>query len=111
MKRSLTAAVVMVLLVLTAHAQYWPQWRGPNGNGVAAEENYPVTFSGTDDLLWKVQLPGKGSSTPIVWKDRILLTSAIGKGADGEDGVLCFDSCINQQQDSPERRGKPILYR
>jgi outer membrane protein assembly factor BamB len=91
MRHSLTTAVVMVLLVLTAHAQYWPQWRGPNGNGVAAQGNYPVTFSGTDDLLWKVQLPGKGSSTPIVWKDRILLTSAIGKGADGEDGVLCFD--------------------
>jgi outer membrane protein assembly factor BamB len=91
MKRTLTAITALTLVTLTAHAQNWPQWRGPTGNGVAAPGKYPVKFSATDDILWKVQLPGKGGSTPIVWKDRILLTSGIGEGAGGEDGVLCFD--------------------
>jgi outer membrane protein assembly factor BamB len=91
MKHNLTAIMVMVLLVMTTHAQNWPQWRGPNGNGTATEGNYPVKFSESDGLLWKVELPGKGGSTPIVWKDRIFLTSGIGEGEDGEDGVLCYD--------------------
>jgi outer membrane protein assembly factor BamB len=69
----------------------WVQWRGPDFNGVAAPGSYPVKFSATDDLLWKVSLPGKGCSTPVVWKDRIFITSAFGGGNGEEDGVLCFD--------------------
>lgn len=69
----------------------WEQWRGPDFKGVAAAGNYPVKFSADDDLLWKVSLPGKGSSTPVVWKDRIFITSAVGGGNNEEDGVLCFD--------------------
>ncbi len=71
--------------------QNWPQWRGPHANSIAAPGDYPVNFSETDGLLWKAELPGKGSSTPIVWKDHIVLTSGIGEDDEGEDGVLCYD--------------------
>jgi len=91
MKYSLTTVMAMILMVMTAHSQNWPQWRGPEANGIAAPGNYPVKFSATDGLLWKAELPGKGGSTPIVWKDRIVLTSGVGEKSEGEDGVLCFD--------------------
>jgi outer membrane protein assembly factor BamB len=87
----LLVTIVLLLISVTAQAQNWPQWRGPGDNGIAEKGNYPVTFSETEGVLWKAELPGKGGSTPIVWDDRIILTSAIGEGAEGEDGVLCFD--------------------
>jgi outer membrane protein assembly factor BamB len=91
MTRFPTALAALFLAAVTALAQNWPQWRGPDGNGVAAAGQYPVTFSATNDLLWKSVLPGKGGSTPIVWGDRIALTSAVGEGTNGLDGVHCFD--------------------
>ena len=83
--------IVPVMKAFPQDQENWLQWRGPDFNGVAAPGNYPVKFSATDNLLWKVELPGKGASTPIVWKDRIFITSAVGEGNEGEDGVLCFD--------------------
>ena len=76
---------------LSVSAQNWPQWRGPNGDGVAEPGRYPVVFSATNDVLWRAPLPGKGGSTPAVWGDRIVLTSGVGEGTNGLDGVLCFD--------------------
>lgn len=91
----ITVYVALVLLYVTdgfaQDQQNWPQWRGPDANSIARPGNYPVTFSSTEDLIWKVKLPGKGASTPIVWNDRIVLTSGVGEGDEGEDGVLCFD--------------------
>jgi outer membrane protein assembly factor BamB len=58
-------------------AMYWPQWRGPLANGVALQGNPPVEWSETKNIRWKVTLPGKGSSSPIVWGDYIFVTSAI----------------------------------
>ena len=60
--------------------RYWPQWRGPSGNGVAHLANPPMRWSETENVRWKVAIPGKGYSTPIVWGDRIYLTTAIDTG-------------------------------
>jgi outer membrane protein assembly factor BamB len=90
-KRSTTAFFVLMLMAMTVQAQNWQQWRGPNADGIADPGNYPVRFSATDNILWKAEMPGKGGSTPVVWNDRIVLTSGIGEGSEGEDGVLCFD--------------------
>ena len=91
MENKLTLFIAIILMAVSAHAQNWPQWRGPEDNSIAAPGNYPVKFSETEGLLWKAELPGKGASTPIVWKDRIVLTSGVGEDEEGEDGVLCFD--------------------
>ena len=57
----------------------WPQWRGPLGTGVAPDANPPVEWSDRDwqNIRWKTKLPGRGHSTPIVWDDRIFITTAI----------------------------------
>ena len=57
--------------------QDWPQWRGPNGNGVSHSANPPITWSETENLRWKVPIPGHGHGTPIVWGDSIFLQTAI----------------------------------
>jgi outer membrane protein assembly factor BamB len=54
----------------------WAQWRGPLGTGVAPHANPPIEWSESKNIRWKTPLPGKGHSTPIVWDDRIFLTTA-----------------------------------
>jgi len=58
----------------------WPQWRGPLGTGAAPAGRPPVEWSETKNIRWKAALPGKGHSTPIVWGERIFLTTAIPYG-------------------------------
>lgn len=61
-----------------AEAQFnWPAWRGPFATGVAPHANPPVEWNDKKNIRWKTVLPGKGHSTPIVWGERIFLTTAI----------------------------------
>jgi outer membrane protein assembly factor BamB len=69
-------------------ANYWPGWRGPSGQGLVRGSGYPDTWSATDNVLWKVEVPGRGNSSPIVWRDRIFLTTAQDNGA--RRAILCF---------------------
>jgi outer membrane protein assembly factor BamB len=69
--------------------QYWPRWRGPSGQGLVSGSGYPDTWSDTENVLWKVNLPGQGNSSPIIWKDRIFLTTAHDRGK--RRSILCLD--------------------
>ncbi len=55
----------------------WHHWRGPNADGVAPQGNPPTTWDESTNIKWKADIPGSGSSTPIVWMDRIYLTTAV----------------------------------
>ena len=55
----------------------WPRWRGPEGTGVAPDATPPLQWSETQNVHWKVPIPGRGHSTPVIWGDRIYLTTAI----------------------------------
>ncbi|MGE5198176.1 MAG: PQQ-binding-like beta-propeller repeat protein [Rhodospirillaceae bacterium] len=68
--------------------KYWPFWRGPSLQGLVDGKGYPSTWSETENVVWRVQVPGRGHSSPIVWADRIFLTSASTDGA--SRSVLCF---------------------
>jgi outer membrane protein assembly factor BamB len=57
-------------------AAYWPRWRGPSGQGYVAGTNYTDTWSSTAPVKWRTAVPGRGHSSPIVWKDHIFLTTA-----------------------------------
>lgn len=58
----------------------WAQWRGPLGTGVAPDARPPLEWSEDKNIRWKLDLPGKGHSTPVVWGDHIFLTAAIPQG-------------------------------
>ncbi|MCK5146426.1 PQQ-like beta-propeller repeat protein [bacterium] len=57
--------------------QYWPSWRGPLNTGEAVNANPPVQWSETENIKWKIDIPGKGLSSPIVWEDQIIITTAL----------------------------------
>jgi len=65
----------------TAAIRNWPQWRGPQANGVAPQADPPITWSETNNVRWKLALPGKGHSSSIVWGERIFLTAAVPIGS------------------------------
>ena len=76
----------IALLIATfsyAAAADWPAFRGPMANGIAPEgENPPLTWSETENLLWRTELPGPGSSSPIVAGDKVFLSCYSGYGLD-----------------------------
>ena len=79
-------AAVLSVVVLQAEPLRWPSWRGAADTGSTAKGSYPAKLD-EDHLIWQATLPGRGCSTPIVWDDLIILTSAI----EEEDAVLAFD--------------------
>src|SRR5687767_3099698 len=56
---------------------FWAQWRGPLGSGEAPQAQPPLEWSETKNVRWKVEVPGTGKSTPVVWDDQIFVTSAV----------------------------------
>lgn len=56
---------------------YWPQWRGPLATGAAPFADPPIHWSESENIRWKITLPGLGHSTPIIWGDRVFLTAAV----------------------------------
>ena len=94
-------------------ADTWPQWRGPLDNLTAMPGAYPIRFDAERDPRWTVTLPGKGSSTPVVYNERIIVTCGIGDDDTGLDGVLCYDlngqelwrTTLGKQRKGRHRRG------
>jgi outer membrane protein assembly factor BamB len=69
-------ALVLIICALTV-LDNWPQWRGPRGQGVSEEKNLPLEWSPTKNIKWKTAIPGRGHSSPIVWGNRLFLTTSI----------------------------------
>jgi len=61
-------------------ARYWTRWRGPSGQGLVDGAGYTDTWSATQNVVWKVPVPGSGNSSPIVWRDQVFLTTATDNG-------------------------------
>jgi outer membrane protein assembly factor BamB len=68
----------------------WPGWRGPQGNGISADKDTPVNWSATAGVRWKVPLVGKGVGNPVIWGDRVFLTSSDGPRHD-QLHLFCLD--------------------
>jgi len=69
-------------------ARYWPGWRGPSAQGIVSGGAYPDTWSDTENVRFRVGVPGNGNSSPVVWGDRLFLTTAY-QGGEGLS-LLCF---------------------
>ena len=77
---------------------YWPQWRGPLGTGVAPHADPPVEWSESQSIRWKVALPGKGHSTPVIWGDRLFVTTAVPYG---EAVKPSYSGALNAHDEAP----------
>ena len=68
---------LLFLLSGSVTAENWPGWRGPNGDGISAEKNLPTRWSKTENIAWRTPIAGEGHSSPIVWGDRVFLTTSL----------------------------------
>jgi outer membrane protein assembly factor BamB len=108
---------MVLLLGAAARGENWPAWRGPTGQGHSSETGLAVTWSPTENVRWKAELPAAGNSTPIIWGDRIFITqpnevtqwppkvpeyfaggsSAGGHAVAEQRSVMCFDRGSGQR--------------
>lgn len=89
LNRILSAILVLFAMAHDAQAENWPCWRGPRGDGTSQEATVPVEWSGTKNVVWRVEIPGGGHASPIVWDDRIFLVSCLEEQT--ERVLLCLD--------------------
>jgi outer membrane protein assembly factor BamB len=87
--------LIFLVLGLPLFAGEWPSWRGPRGDGSSEETGIPLRWSQTENITWKVPIPGKGHSSPVIWGDRIFVTTCL------EDKqqrlLLCLDRRTGKQ--------------
>ncbi|HET9372934.1 MAG TPA: PQQ-binding-like beta-propeller repeat protein [Vicinamibacterales bacterium] len=94
-------AIVEMIVTTGEGAKYWPRWRGPSGQGYVQGTGYVDTWSDTQNVKWRTRIAGLGHSSPIVWGDRIFLTTASDDGRrismlafQRSDGKLLWDTAI-----------------
>lgn len=88
----LPICVSMVSLMTSLQASDWPEFRGPTGQGISNAVNVPTQWSATQNVAWKVEVPGRGWSSPVLAKGRIYLTTSTGEGSEVRLRALCFDA-------------------
>lgn len=89
------------------HADQWPSWRGPMANGTSATARPPVEWAEDRNVRWKVALPGKGSSTPIVWGQQVFILTAVPDGSAAPQADAGKDEGAAQGGGQPEGPGRP----
>ena len=80
MKRVVGTGIVAVATAATLSAENWPQWRGPAKNGVSTEKGLPLKWNTTENIAWKLAMPGRSGSTPIIWGETIFLNIGTADG-------------------------------
>ena len=84
---------ILLLFIINAGsvaiAQNWPCWRGPNGDGTSIETSLPTRWDSITNVVWKVPVPGKGYSSPVIWKEKLFITTALQETQ--EKILLCYD--------------------
>ena len=109
--RPVTIAATLTILfgwTLPADAQlsdadrYWGQWRGPEATGVSRHADPPLTWSEAEHVAWKVEIPGRGVASPIVWGDKVFLLTAV---AVGDPAPLATPE-VSRRQPPPDRGGR-----
>ena len=89
MKASRVALILFLIVSIAAQAQEWTRFRGPNGSGLSDAKTIPTQWS-TTDFNWKVALPGVGHSSPVLWGEKVFVTSYDEKV--GKFYVLCLNT-------------------
>lgn len=87
MRRVMGVVCFVLAAQIAGLADNWPHWRGPTMNGVANERQVPVTWSATENVVWKLPMPDLSGSTPIIWGDRVFVSTGDGT----ELHLVCVD--------------------
>jgi outer membrane protein assembly factor BamB len=87
--RSVVSVLLLVGLAVSVRAENWPCFRGPTHQGVSHDHGLPLHWSETDHIAWKTPIPGLGWSSPIVWGERVFVTTATDEGTTFR--ALCLD--------------------
>jgi outer membrane protein assembly factor BamB len=90
MRRIVLALIMGTAVVATLTADNWPQWRGPELNGVSQEKGLPIKWSPSANIAWKLPLPSRSGATPIIWNDSIFLNVAL-QEATGDLELWCVN--------------------
>src|SRR5687768_9728746 len=118
MKTYLPLPIVAILatlgIPLTGLAAHWPGWRG-DGSGVSPEKNLPIQWGPTENVKWRVDLPERGNSSPIVWGDWVFVTQAVTAGNrrtlmcfQRTDGKLLWQSGVSYPERESTQRDNPF---
>jgi outer membrane protein assembly factor BamB len=97
MRSSVTFVALLTFGISSlAQADQWGHWRGPTGNGVSIEGHPPTEWSTTKNVKWKVEIPGRGSSSPVIWGQQVFVTTAVPADGNARKGkldyeMMCFD--------------------
>jgi len=103
-RTALACLALTIVSTATTSAENWPQWRGPHQNGISQEHDLPLTWSETENIAWRLPLPGVAPSTPIVYGNKIFLTST---DRDSEQiFLLCIDTDGKQLWQRPIGQGE-----
>jgi len=100
---TLRAVWALLLFPPLLAAEDWPQWRGPQSQGVSSETGLPVRWSAEQNLAWKARLAGTGVSSPVVWGDLVIVTSQTGRAhkAAGSFPLLARDDSTLAERENP----------
>ncbi|MCH7685311.1 MAG: PQQ-like beta-propeller repeat protein [Planctomycetes bacterium] len=95
MRLLIALGILLTVVTGNAFAENWPQWRGPEANGISREKGVPTRWGREQNIRWKAPLPGLGTSSPIVWGDQVILLSAINTNK--------VDPSLPKFEDQPQR--------
>jgi len=107
------STTTLLAFAVLAPAANWPAWRGPTGDGISTEKNLPVKWSPTENVKWRIPLPEKGNSTPIVWGDRVFVTQPVGERRtlmclNRADGKLLWQQGVATTEKEPTHGTNPF---
>ena len=94
--------IILLTSVGSARAEHWPGWRGPRGDGTSKETGLPLTWSPTQNIIWKTPLGNYSMSSPIVWRDRVFVTGQTGRGPSMPDRLPAGNSAAGVVARSPK---------
>jgi outer membrane protein assembly factor BamB len=103
---------VRAILPAPGAERQWPRLRGPDGQGTTFDTEMPLHWGPQDNVIWKSEIPGRGNSSPVIWDDRIFITTASDDGQ--ERKILCYarpDGKLLWQRAAPSAAARETLYK
>ncbi len=104
----MSLSFLLIVVAAVVDEPNWPQWRGPHRNGVASATGLPLEWSAGENVLWKTAIEGRGHSSPVVWGDRLFLTTDIEgekiEGASAPEHIRDGEVYLHPDSQSGDRR-------